>query len=100
MSKVYHFFSRNGQAIRMMMRIMMMTKTIMTTRTTTSKTVSTTTIRSTLDLIGRENTSFLINIVKRSLLRLYRLLQVERRPYRAETDRQLACEMIPGKNDR
>ena len=37
----------------------------------------------TLDSNGWENTSFLINIVKRSLLRLYKLLQVEHGPYRA-----------------
>ena len=32
------------------------------------------------DLNGRENTSFLINIDKCSLLQLYRLLQVKRGP--------------------
>ena len=40
---------------------------------------------------------YLINIVKRSLLRSYRLLQVERGPCRAgiaETGRQVACKLI------
>ena len=47
---------------------------------------------------GRENTSFLTNIVKRSLLRLYRLLQVERGSSHAgiaETGRQVACKLRP-----
>ena len=35
-------------------------------------------LQDTLDFNGLENTSFPINIVKRSLLRLYRLLQVDR----------------------
>ena len=57
----------------------------------------------TQDLNGRENTSFLINIVKQLLLRLYRLLQIERGLCRAgiaETCRQGACELIPGRNGR
>ena len=51
----------------------------------------------TQDLNGRENTSLLINIVNRSLLRLYGFLQIERGPSRAgiaETGRQVACELI------
>ena len=47
---------------------------------------------------GRENTSCLINIVKRSLLRLYWLLQAERGPSRAgiaETGKQVACVLMP-----
>ena len=57
----------------------------------------------TQDLNGREYTSFLINIVKHWLLRLYRLLQIERGPCPAgiaETCRQGACELIPGGNGR
>ena len=52
----------------------------------------------TLNLNGRENTSFLINIVTRLLLRFYWLLQVKRGPSRAgiaKTGRQVACELMP-----
>ena len=58
-------------------------------------------LQDTLDFNGLENTSFPINIVKRSLLRLYRPLQIERGPCRAEiaeTGRQGACELVPGGN--
>ena len=55
-------------------------------------------IPATMDLNGRENASYLMNIVKCWLLRLYRLPQVERGPSRAgfaQTGRQLACELMP-----